>query len=107
MAFEVTDAAKTHDPVEDAPTLIDTLTRQFAEVRDCIPAEAWLLTHRLMNALRANTEGNKNVVENSVQQVAIGEEPAGRVRMVVSGHRPWTSVGFALHNLSWARAATN
>jgi hypothetical protein len=86
MGFVVMDGARTNDPVGDASKLVETLQRQFAQVRDSIPVEAWLLTHRPMNALRADALGKGNVVENSVQQAAIGEDLPAGVRMVVSGH---------------------
>jgi len=86
MGFVMMDGAKAVDDTRDPTTLIQTLRRQLAEVRDDIPAEAWLITHRPMNAMRSAIGSGPDAVENSIQQAAVGDQLPPGVRMVVSGH---------------------
>jgi hypothetical protein len=80
----VMDGANAPDPKGDAAALAGTLARQFtAGVRD-LPAEAWLATHRPLNAMRGDKGGL--TVENRVQQAALGPLMPDSVTMIVSGH---------------------
>jgi predicted phosphodiesterase len=86
MGFVIMDGANSTDELHDSHALIPTLRRQFAAVRDEIPEEAWLITHRPMNAIRSSAVAGPDSVENKVQQAAIGDQLPPRVRMIVSGH---------------------
>ena len=85
MGFVVMDSASATDPSGDPQPLLRKLAAQFAEIRDTIPGESWLLTHRPMNALRSSPAGPDSV-ENRIQQAAIGDALPPSVRMIVSGH---------------------
>jgi hypothetical protein len=85
MSFVVMDGASAADPTGDAQPLRAKLAAQFAEVRDTIPDEAWLLTHRPMHAMRSALLP-PDVVENRIQHAAIGDALPSGVRMIVSGH---------------------
>jgi hypothetical protein len=83
----VVDGAAAADPRKDMSALVDTLRRQFAEVAGKVPAEAWLVSHRPLNAMiSAGTGGEQSVVENAVQERAFGPEMPAGVRMSVAGH---------------------
>ena len=83
----VVDGAAAADPRGDMSALVDTLRRQFAEVAGKVPAEAWLVSHRPLNAMiSAGTGGEQSVVENAVQERAFGPEMPAGVRMSVAGH---------------------
>jgi Calcineurin-like phosphoesterase len=86
MGFVIMDGAKAVDEDRDPATLIETLRRQLGEVRDDIPVEAWLITHRPMNAMRSAIGTGPDTVENRIQQAAIGDRLPPGVRIVVSGH---------------------
>jgi predicted phosphodiesterase len=86
MAFVVMDGARASDSVAGSRSVTESLKRQFADVREDIPDEAWLLTHRPMNAMRSDAATGRDSVENKLQQAAIGDELPPGVRMVVSGH---------------------
>ena len=85
MGFVVMDGANATDPTGDPQPLQRKLAAQFAEIRGAIPGEAWLLTHRPMNAMRSALAGPDSV-ENRIQQAAIGDALPIGVRMIVSGH---------------------
>lgn len=80
----VVDSGTAADPRGDASQMISTLRSQFETVLGKIPDEAWLVTHRPPNAIRA--EGNRDTVENTVLQRALGDKLPASVRMTVSGH---------------------
>jgi hypothetical protein len=86
MGFLIMDGAKAVDEDPNSAALIQTLRRQLSEIRDGIPNEAWLMTHRPMNAMRRALGSGPDAVENRIQQAAIGDELPPGVRMVVSGH---------------------
>jgi len=92
MGFVMMDGAKAVDDSPDPDALIQTLRRQVAEVRDGIPAEAWLMTHRPMNAMRSGFENGPDTVENRIQQAAIGDQLPPGVRMAISGHNHFFQV---------------
>jgi hypothetical protein len=85
MGFVMMDGAKATD-ANRSPEMIQTLRNQFEKVRPTIPDEAWLVTHRPMNAVRSSATLGPDSVENTVQQSAIGDELPSSVRMIVSGH---------------------
>jgi hypothetical protein len=82
----VVDGAKAADPKTGANQMIGVLRKQFDGVKEKIPAEAWLVAHRPLDAMRGGDNGGGNVVENSVQDAAFDADMPIRVRMIVSGH---------------------
>jgi len=86
MAFVIMDGAKAVDEDPDPATVIQTLRSQLSEIRAAIPSEAWLITHRPMNAMRSAFGQGPDTIENRIQQVAIGDELPLGVHLVVSGH---------------------
>jgi hypothetical protein len=83
----VVDGAKADDPKGDPSALIDTLRRQLVGVAGQVPAEAWLVSHRPLNAMESATGGTApNVVNNKVQEAAFGPVMPAGVRMHVAGH---------------------
>jgi hypothetical protein len=84
----VIDGAKAEDPTDAAAAtkLVETLRQQLRDVLAKIPDEAWLATHRPLNAMRAADKGAGDEVDNKVQQFALGADIPASVRMVVSGH---------------------
>jgi hypothetical protein len=80
----VADGAHADDRKGDAQALADQLHRQFADVTAKVPAEAWLVTHRPLNAMRRIPAGS--VVDNFVQEQAFGGIMPAGVRMAVAGH---------------------
>jgi hypothetical protein len=82
----VVDGAKPEDPKGDATALIDTLRRQFVEIADKIPVEAWLASHRPLNAMEAGGGSEPPVLNNKVQEAALGPVMPASVRMHVAGH---------------------
>ena len=83
----VVDGAKADDPKGDPSDLASTLRRQFIEVLAKVPAEAWLTTHRPLNAMLGTESGTpRNFVSNKVMQLALGADMPAGVRMIVSGH---------------------
>jgi hypothetical protein len=86
FAAVVVDSSKAGDPKGDTGELVATLRQQFADVRDKIPDNAWLITHRPMNGMFVMPSTRSNVVSNKVLQLALGDELPASVRMIVSGH---------------------
>jgi len=86
----VADTAAAADPRGDAAPMADALRQQFMGAADKIPAEAWLATHRPLNAIVAvpdrNSGGTRNVIDNKVQELAFGPIMPDGVRMHVAGH---------------------
>jgi hypothetical protein len=83
----VVDGAKAEDPKGDAGALAATLRQQLLEVLPNIPAEAWFVTHRPLDAMRAAGKGDEgNVVDNEVQELAFGSSIPPAVTMLVAGH---------------------
>jgi hypothetical protein len=78
------DGAKAADGINNEPEAAQQLRQQFTAIRQTIPQEAWLVSHRPFDAMRP--DGQANTVENSLQSNAVaGLIPPG-VRMLVAGH---------------------
>jgi len=83
----VVDGANAEDPKGDMSDMAATLRRGFIEVIAKVPAEAWLTTHRPLNAMLGTEKGTpRNFVSNKVLQAALGADMPAGVRMDVSGH---------------------
>ena len=83
----VVDSGTADDPKGDASNLAATLRRQLIEVRAKIPTEAWLVTHRPLDAMLGSENGApRNFVGNKVLEAALGADMPINVRMYVSGH---------------------
>jgi hypothetical protein len=83
----VVDGAKAEDPKGDMSDMASTLRSQFIEIVAKVPAEAWLTTHRPLNAMLGTDNGTpRNFVGNKVLQLALGADMPAGVRMSVSGH---------------------
>jgi len=83
----VVDSGTADDPKGDASNLAATLRRQLIEVRAKIPTEAWLVTHRPLDAMLGSENGApRNFVGNKVLEAALGADMPTNVRMYVSGH---------------------
>jgi Calcineurin-like phosphoesterase len=83
----VVDGARADDSKGDVGALARLLHSQFAEVAAKVPAEAWLVSHRPLNAMRgAFRQPAVNEVENAVQEQAFGSIMPPGVRMTVAGH---------------------
>jgi predicted phosphodiesterase len=82
----VVDGARADDSKGDIGKLAGLLRGQFAEVAAKVPAEAWLVSHRPLNAMRSAPGRSTNEVENAVQEKAFGSIMPPGVRMAVAGH---------------------
>ena len=83
----VVDSGTADDPKRNASDLAATLRQQLIEVRAKIPAEAWLVTHRPLDAMLGTENGApRNFVGNKVLEAALGADMPTNVRMYVSGH---------------------
>lgn len=82
----VVDGARAEDPKGDMSALAALLHDQLAELAAGVPAEAWLVTHRPLNAVRSASDRQTNEVENAVQELAFGSIMPAGVRMTVAGH---------------------
>lgn len=83
----VVDTAAAADPRGDMAPLTATLRQQLAAVVDKVPAEAWLATHRPLNAMIASGGPNsRNLIDNKVQELAFGPVMPGGVTVNVAGH---------------------
>jgi hypothetical protein len=83
----VVDGAKADDPKDSAAfaAMANLLSDQLISVADKVPGEAWLASHRPLNAMESGP-GDANLVNNRVQEAALGPvRPAG-IRMDVAGH---------------------
>ena len=80
------DGAKAADNLKNAAQVTELLRGQFAAVRQSIPEEAWLVSHRPFDAMRSGDGGASNKVENSLQSEALGGLIPPGVRMLVAGH---------------------
>ncbi|HEY7302402.1 MAG TPA: metallophosphoesterase [Xanthobacteraceae bacterium] len=87
FAVVVVDGAKADDPKDSAAfaALADLLQRQLADVADKVPGEAWLATHRPINAMAINFSGVPTV-NNKVQEAGLGPVMPAGVRMEIAGH---------------------
>ena len=82
----VVDSGKAGEPKGDSSELVATLRRQFADIRDKIPDNAWLITHRPLNGMFVLPGGGQTKVSDKVLQLALGNDIPASVRMTVSGH---------------------
>ena len=82
----VVDGARAEDGKADDTVLAGVLRSQFADVAAKVPAEAWLVSHRPLNAMRSADDRPINVIDNSVQERAFGSLLPQGVRMTVAGH---------------------
>jgi hypothetical protein len=82
----VVDGARADDSKGDVGALGSLLHGQFAEAAAKVPAEAWLVSHRPLNAMRGAYGQPVNAVENAVQEQAFGSIMPPGVRMTVAGH---------------------
>jgi hypothetical protein len=83
----VVDGAIADDPRGDPSNLAATLRTQFIEIIAKVPSEAWLATHRPLNAMLGTESGTpRNFVSNKVLQLALGPDMPAGVRMIVAGH---------------------
>jgi hypothetical protein len=83
----VVDGAKADDPKGDPGDMAANLRRQFIEVLAKVPAEAWLTTHRPLDAMLGTEKGTpRNFVGNKVLELALGNDMPAGVKMYVSGH---------------------
>lgn len=80
------DGARGDDKVKNAAEAAQSLRQQFMEIRDRIPQEAWLVSHRPFDAVRPGDKGTVNVVDNRLQDGAISDLIPAGVRMLVAGH---------------------
>jgi hypothetical protein len=81
----VVDGARAADPRGDASEMTTLLRDQFRDVVAKVPAEAWIVAHRPLNAMRRSPR-EENEVENEVQERAFGALMPAGVRMAVAGH---------------------
>jgi hypothetical protein len=82
----VVDGAKADDPKGDPGALVERLRSQFGQVLGKVPAEAWIASHRPLNAMRGADDRPVNEVDNRVQELAFGPVMPRSVRMSVAGH---------------------
>jgi hypothetical protein len=83
----VVDDAKAADPKGDPSALVALLRGQFSETVAKVPAEAWMVSHRPSNSMRAAAPGIElDEVENHVQELAFGSLMPSGVRMEAAGH---------------------
>jgi hypothetical protein len=87
LGLIVVDGARAADPTDGTTTMQDLLHQQFVAVADTVPAEAWLLSHRPLNAMEGGrTADDPSFVNNTVQEKAFGPVMPAGVRMHVAGH---------------------
>jgi Calcineurin-like phosphoesterase len=87
FAVVVVDSGKVNDTAPADSDQVPLLRRQFAEVLGKIPGNAWLATHKPVNAMLADPRDPKvNIVSNKVLQAALGPDMPASVRMTVAGH---------------------
>lgn len=80
------DGARGDDKVKNAAEAAQSLRQQFMAIRDRIPQESWLVSHRPFDAVRPGDKGTANVIDNRLQDSAISDLIPGGVRMLVAGH---------------------
>jgi Calcineurin-like phosphoesterase len=83
----VVDSAKVKDSAGADSDQVPILRRQFIDVLAKIPNNAWLVTHKPVNAMLAKPGDRQvNIVSNKVLQAALGADMPASVRMYVAGH---------------------
>ena len=80
------DGARGDDKVKNAAEAAQSLRQQFMAIRDRIPLDAWLVSHRPFDAVRPGDKGTANVIDNRLQDGAISDLIPAGVRMLVAGH---------------------
>jgi hypothetical protein len=78
------DSGAAEDPKKDGDTMTALLHGQFQGIAAKLPAEAWLVTHRPLDAV-LGVKG-RNIVGNKVLEAAFGADLSPSVRMLVAGH---------------------
>lgn len=92
------DGARADDKVKNAADAARLLRQQFAAIKDRVPQEAWLVSHRPLDAVRPGEKGTANVTDNRLQDSAIADLIPVGVRMLVAGHiHFFQAVDFAGH----------
>jgi hypothetical protein len=86
FAVVVVDAAHGDDAIKDADAARATLKAQFRALLPEIPQGAWLTTHRPLDAMRAGAKGAPDVVDNTLEESALGADFPSAITMLVSGH---------------------
>jgi hypothetical protein len=78
----VVDSAKVNDHGGVDSDQVSVLRRQFDDVLAKIPANAWLATHKPVNAMLAKPRDPQvNIVSNQILQAALGADMPAGVRM--------------------------
>jgi predicted phosphodiesterase len=78
------DGAFAVDPKKDPDSLVALLRQQLAEIAGKIPRDAWLVTHRPLDAMRG--DGARLVTDNQIEESALGQDMPRSIHMLVSGH---------------------
>jgi hypothetical protein len=87
FGFLVVDSAKVKDTAGADSEQVPILRRQLLDVLPKIPNNAWLVTHKPVNAMLAKPgDPSVNIVSNKVLQAALGADMPASVRMYVAGH---------------------
>jgi hypothetical protein len=87
LGIVVVDSAKVKDSAGEDSEQVPILRRQFLDVLAKIPNNAWLVTHKPVNAMLAKPgDPDVNIVSNKVLQAALGADMPASVRMEVAGH---------------------
>jgi hypothetical protein len=83
----VVDSGKVSDTASEDSDQVPIVRRQLIDVLGKIPGNAWLATHKPVNAMLAKPGDPKvNIVSNKVLQAALGADMPAGVRMYVAGH---------------------
>jgi len=87
FAAVVVDSAKVKDTAGPDSDQVPVLHKQFGDVLAKIPANAWLVAHKPVNAMLAKPgDPEVNIVSNQVLQAALGPDMPASVQMEVAGH---------------------
>ncbi len=87
LGVVVVDSAKVKDTAGADSEQVPILRRQFLDVLAKIPNNAWLVTHKPVNAMLAKPGDREvNIVSNKVLQAALGADMPASVRMEIAGH---------------------
>jgi Calcineurin-like phosphoesterase len=87
FAVLVVDSGKVNDTAGPDSDQVPALRRQLLDVLGKIPGNAWLATHKPINAMLAKPrDPTVNIPSNRVLQAALGADMPAGVRMYVAGH---------------------
>jgi hypothetical protein len=87
FAVVVVDSGLVSDKAGEDSDQVPVLRRQLVDVLGKIPGNAWLATHKPVNAMLAKPGDPKvNIPSNKVLQAALGADMPAGVRMYVAGH---------------------